>query len=185
MLKPIIIFVISFLWTSSVISQQKKNTYNTTIGKAQSVKISSGSINIVRADTVFIGQLVINRPVVDSIFFLGSTSVKDTFGIYTTTYKFAPKTRQIAFAADIAILFDTSFIPWDRDRPKNVIRLKTKTFNVYGDGGDVQTSNMFTPERNALFVRGMVSADNLYVQIKSNRKLFATIYGIVGRPKYF
>ena len=171
----LILLLLSFVATG----QNKQ--YNTRIDTAGKVTINSGTTIILKADSVFIGQIIIDQAVPTKVYFLGSITTQDSTGIYTTTFKFAPRNNTSTFDVNITINFDKPFIPWyttERLPPNTINPLWTSyIFDVRGDNGDSQASESWSKTYHFLRVRGLVSADNIYIAVKSKEKLFATITG--------
>jgi len=175
----------------SITAKGQQKIYNTKIDSAGKVEIKGGFTKILHVDTVFIGQIVINQSAQTEVFFLGSTTVQDTTGYYTTTFKFVPNLNPGTFNINVFISFDKPFVPWYVTEPPLPSRtnalvkggVETHIFKMYGDKGDVNLPQQYTPDYKAIRIRGIVAADNIYISLKSKGKLFATIEGASEHAK--
>lgn len=84
-MKSILFLFLSLICTFSIAQKNKVK-----IDTAGNVHIQSSNVTIVKADTVFIGQVIINQTLKSKIYFLGAITKIDTLGIYTTAYLFGP-----------------------------------------------------------------------------------------------
>jgi hypothetical protein len=186
-----ILFIAALTLTLNAYSQKKKNNkdvYNTHIDTAGKVEINGGNTTILKVDTMFIGQLIIDPSITTQVFFWGSTSIKDNNGIYTTTFRFAPKVNPGTFNINVAIEFDSSFIPWyltDPPPPSNAIVLgrKNHVVDIKDDYGESAIMPRWTTDYKVIIFRGLISADNIYISVKSKTKLYATIHGVAGEAR--
>lgn len=164
-------------------SKAQKNTYNTHVDTARKVIVNAGRTTILKADSVFIGQVIINEAIPTQVYFLGSTTTLDTNKIYTTTFKFAPKVNPGTFNVNITIKFDKPFIPWyttERPPPNAIVPGWTDhVIDIRGDNGVPQVSNGWSNNYYVLQVRGPVPADDIYISVKSKERLYATITGAI------
>jgi hypothetical protein len=134
---------------------------------------------------VFIGQVIIDPTITTQVFFWGAKTVQDTNGIFTTTFRFAPKTNPGTFNINTVIQFDKPFLPWyltDPPPPPNTLILgrRNHVVDVRDDYGESQISPRWTTDFKVIIFRGLVSADNIYISVKSKERLYATIQGVAG-----
>jgi hypothetical protein len=179
------LYSLAFCHTYAQKQTNNKTLYQTKIDTAGKVDIHGGKTTIIKADTVFIGQIIIDQAVPTEVFFLGSVVTQDTNGIYTTTYKFAPKVNPGTFNINVVIGLDKPFLPWymgDPPPPRNMLILgrRNHVIDVKGDNGQPQVSLQWTTDYKLIRVRGLVAADNVYVAIRSKEKLYSTISGVAG-----
>lgn len=185
----ILVYVLLMITPIFSYCQKKKDkaTYNTKIDTAGKVEINGGKTTILKADTVFIGQLLVDHSIPTEVYFLGSQTIQDS-AYYTTIFKFAPKYTAGTFNINVVIQFDKEFTPWSQTYPppppSTIIFNKDRDyFKIWGDNGKPTTPTLWTTDLKSVRVRGLVEADNIYVAIKSKQRLFATISGISGEIK--
>lgn len=180
------VFFVFYLIIPALCFSQKK-VYNTKIDTANKVIIYGGNTTITKVDSLRIEKLVVNQETIDSIYFIGYETVKDTSGNVLTMYKFSPSKKRISFDVDISISLDTPFIPLKTllPSPRNFIRLdKTGDYvkaiginkeSVYG----VPT---YTSDYKTIRFRGRVVSDTLLIIILTPTIPRARISGVFRRP---
>jgi hypothetical protein len=157
-----LLFII-LLASSSLFGQK----YNTKIDKAKKVEIKGGVITITKADSVFIGQIIINQSVKTKIYLTKSIRTQDSSGIYQTSYTFAPYDNPGVYFIDIVLKFDKTFLPF-----------RIRDFKIIGI---FQGSTWANDALNEIYLKGQVQAENCTVIVNSKEPLFATIYGVDGK----
>jgi|GEM_PF-3207575 hypothetical protein len=181
------ILAITLLLLSNILSYAQKKQFNTRIDTAGKVTINGGQTIILKADTVFIGQLTISQNVADSIYLYKSTTTQDTNGIYSTVYTFGPKKTSPSFNVDITIYFDKPYIPiysLYKLPPGAILEIgnpeRDEIFKATGENGDVNISQYYNKDFKSLRARGIVMADKVNILVKSKERLFARISGVAG-----
>lgn len=167
-------------------SISQKNTYNTKFDTVGEVKISGGKVTILKADKV------VNENKYDSIFWTNYLyRPKDSFGLYTFVYEFAPRFVLSSFKVNITINFDKPFVPWtveDPPPPRNVIiwSHENRNFVAAAWDGDEDIARINSSDFKSIHVRGVINGDYLIIAIKSKEELHAEIKGVDGNlcPKY-
>ena len=146
-------------------AQNKK--YNTHIDTAGSVEIKGGTTTILKADTVIINQTIRTK-----VYYWESISEKDTSGLYTTSYLFAPRppNNPGVFLVNIRMRFNKPLLP---DHNGMLFSIP--------DAAVVQGQYGVDPDSSGLTLHGQITGNTLTIVVKSKMPLFATIYGVDGR----
>ena len=146
-------------------SAQTKN-YNTKIDTAGSVEINGGGkITIQKANQVTINQ------VGPQIYLLKYITLKDTSGLYTTTYTVGPTNHRGPFNINVQIYFDNPLEPL----PGPIAFIVESS-----EPGLVQLSQDWCKDFRCISAIGSVNGNSCIIQVKSKAPLIARISGIDG-----
>jgi hypothetical protein len=182
------VFIIFLLLASSrAVSQEtpkNNNTYNTKIDTARKVNIKGGKTTILSVGIVNV--TISDNSIPTDVYLVSATWKLDSIGFYTTTVKLAPQTKATTFSIYAVIKFDKPFSPaWMDDPPPPPGALipgrKHHIIDYGSDNGSLQFVPLFTNDLTTIILRGMVSADDIYVSVKSKEKLSVAITGINGK----
>jgi len=161
----IILFSV-FLLLGSLSRGQKNNVI---VKQADNVIFKSGSngvINITKADTVLIGQVIINQGIKSKLKIKNYSQQKDSSGSFTTIIKLLNQESATTFDVNLIIKFD---------KP-----VASVYWSFTGAAMAEETGNT-ADKKQYLFKAGQLTcADGLEIIIKSNEKVFTIIYGVDG-----
>ena len=151
------------------VSNAQKIQYKTHIDSAGTVIIKGGKTTILKVDTAFIDHVIINQTAKAGIYLISAILTKDSSGIYTTKYKFAPAEDLGSFNINISIQFD-----------KPIIENKNQDY-IDADYGIAQCSGGYDSKLRLLNIRGIITSRSCTIRIQSKDILFANIYGVEGK----
>jgi hypothetical protein len=164
-------FFVPFLLFYHLSDAQKNGIKNNVkIDTAGKVNIKGSTVTILKADTVFIGTLIINQSVKTRIYFAGSTREMDTSGLYITKYKFVPVDNPGQFFVKLHFIFNKPFIP------NGLI-----DFIVTDEAGVIPYHYDWNATFTDLNIRATLTGEVFWIRVISKEILSADIEGIDGR----
>lgn len=165
-LLPLLLLLMLSLSTKA---QIKKGVFYTNINNAKKVLIenTNGEINIQKADSVFIGKIIINVTNATRLFLIDYGQNKDSSGLYITVMKFSNPDKLVSMNVDVFIEFNS---PYD-------------SAIWHGEGGGMQGEKIWGfPTKKYARIQGdiLFSGSILTLTVKSKEEIFSKIYGIDG-----
>ena len=132
--------------------------------------------HVEEVDSIFVGQIIIDKGNNTRIYLTGFKQTLDSTGIYTTIYTFGAKIPRATFDVNIKMKFHSPII---FDGP---IGFKYGPLGVgrYSGSGAVRNNNSF------LYLQGQVTAGShhFFIAIKSKQKVHPLIAGIEGQANF-